>query len=94
MHFYEVLRRPLITEKSALLQESNQYTFEVNKCATKSQIREAVERAFHVEVADVNVMIVHGKTRRMGLRQVVRPSWKKAVVTLKEGHKVAFFEGV
>ena len=94
MHPYEVLRRPLITEKATLLQEGNKYCFEVGSEATKPQVKEAVERAFKVKVVKVNVMTVPGKTRRMGRRQVTTPSWKKAVVSLEPGQKITFFEGV
>jgi large subunit ribosomal protein L23 len=94
MHLYEVLRRPLITEKATSLQEGDKYAFEVASKATKSQIKEAVERAFKVKVTKVNVMTVSGKTRRMGRRQVATPSWKKAVVSLEPGQKITFFEGV
>jgi len=94
MHLYEVLRRPLITEKATLLQEGSKYAFQVAKEATKSQIKEAVEQAFKVKVLKVNVMTVPGKTRRFGGRQVTGSPWKKAVVTLKPGYKIGFFEGV
>ena len=94
MHLYEVLRRPLITEKGALLQERGRYVFEVAKDAAKHQIKEAVEAAFKVNVLKVNVLTVHGKKRRMGRRQVTMPDWKKAVVTLAPGQKIGFFEGV
>jgi len=94
MHLYEVLRRPLITEKTTLLQEHNRYAFEVAQGAAKQQIKEAVEAAFKVEVVKVNVMTVPGKMRRIGRRQVMTPSWKKAVVTLEAGQKIEFFEGV
>ena len=94
MHLYEVLRRPLITEKATLLKEEDRYAFEVATRATKGQIREAVERAFKVEVRKVNVMTMPGKTRRFGRRQVTISRWKKAIVTLVPGHKITFFEGV
>ncbi len=94
MHLYEVLRRPLITEKTTLLQEQNRYAFEVARKAAKPQIKEAVEAAFKVKVAKVNVMTVPGKMKRIGRRQVLTPSWKKAVVTLEPGGKIEFFEGV
>lgn len=94
MHLYEVLRRPLITEKSTLLQEQSRYVFEVAHGAAKHQIKEAVEAAFKVKVVKVNVMTVHGKMRRVGRRQVMTSSWKKAVVTLEPGQKIGFFEGV
>ena len=94
MHLYEVLRRPLITEKSTLLQAQGKYAFEVAGEASKPQIRQAVEKAFKVEVTSVNVMLLPGERRRVGRRQVARPSWKKAIVTLKPGDKIEFFEGV
>ena len=93
MHLYEVLRRPLITEKSTLLQAYGQYAFEVDKEATKPQIKQAVEKSFNVKVTAVNVMTVAGKRRRLGARELPARSWKKAVVTLKAGDKIELFEG-
>ena len=94
MHLYEVLRRPLITEKNTALQAENKFAFEVAGEANKHQIKQAVEKAFKVKVTAVNVMTVPGKTRRIGRRQVLTQSWKKAIVTLKPGDKIALFEGV
>ena len=94
MHLYEVLRRPLITEKATSLKEKDKYAFEVAGKATESQIKEAVELAFKVKVRKVNVMTVPGKTRKFGKRQVTSSPWKKAIVTLAPGHKITFFEGV
>jgi len=94
LHLYEVLRRPLITEKATLLKEEDKYAFEVARKATKCQIKEAVEQAFKVKVNKVNVITVPGKTRRFGRRQVTGSSWKKALVTLAPGHKITLFEGV
>jgi large subunit ribosomal protein L23 len=94
MHLYEVLRRPLITEKATSLKEKDKYAFEVARKATESQIKEAVEKAFKVKVSKVNVMTVPGKSRRFGKRQVTSSPWKKAIVTLAPGHKITFFEGV
>lgn len=94
MHLYEVLRRPLITEKNTILKEQNKYAFEVASTANKHQVKEAVEKAFKVEVAKVNVLMVRGKMRRRGRRQVVSQSWKKAIVTLQPGYKIELFEGV
>jgi large subunit ribosomal protein L23 len=94
MHLYEVLRRPLITEKNAVLQAQGKYAFEVAGEANKPQIKQAVEKAFKVKVTAVNVITVPGKTRRVGRRQVLTQSWKKAVVSLKPGDKIEFFEGV
>ncbi len=94
MHLYEVLRRPLVTEKNTILQALNKYAFEVAKEANKPQIKQAVEKAFKVQVTTVNVSRVLGKTRRVGKRLVQTPPWKKAIVTLKPGNKIEFFEGV
>lgn len=94
MHLYEVLRRPLITEKNTMLQTQGKYAFEVAGKANKPQIKQAVEKAFNVKVTAVNVMTVPGKERRIGRRVVLTPSWKKAVVTLQSGDKIELFEGV
>ena len=94
MHPYEVLRRPLITEKSTIRQADGQYAFAVAAAATKPQIKQAVEKAFKVEVSAVNVMTVAGKRRKQGRRQLPAHPWKKAVVTLKPGNKIELFEGV
>lgn len=94
MNSFDVLRRPIITEKNTLLAAENRYSFHVDGRANKIQIKEAVEKAFDVKVASVNVMTVPGKTKRFGRRMVKGPSWKKAVVTLKAGHKIELFEGI
>lgn len=94
MHRYEVLHRPLITEKNTLLQSQGKYAFEVARQANKQQVREAVEAAFNVKVVAVNMMMVAGKQHRVGRRQVLSPAQKKAIVTLKSGDKIELFEGV
>jgi large subunit ribosomal protein L23 len=94
MHIYEVLRRPLVTEKSTVLQGMNKYAFEVADDANKLQIEQAVEKAFKVTVTGVNVITMRGKKKRMGRREVISQPWKKAIVTLKAGDKIEFFEGV
>jgi large subunit ribosomal protein L23 len=94
VHFSQVLRRPLITEKMTRLGEKNKYAFEVDPQANRLQVKGAVEKAFNVKVASVNILWVKGKTKRMGPRQFVTPAWKKAVVTLREGYKLQLFEGV
>ncbi|MBN1190007.1 MAG: 50S ribosomal protein L23 [Dehalococcoidales bacterium] len=94
MHLYEVLRRPLVTEKGTLLQAQNKYAFEVSDKANKLQVKQAVEMAFKVTVTGVNVITVRGKEVRVGRRQIVKSHWKKAVVTLKAGDKIQIFEGV
>jgi large subunit ribosomal protein L23 len=94
LHPYVVLRRPLITEKSTVLAGSEKYVFEVDLRANKNQIKEAVELAFDVKVADVNTMRMKGKNRRFGRRVTKQPDWKKAVVTLQPGHSIELFEGI
>jgi len=94
MHIYEVLRRPVVTEKSTRLVEQSKYCFEVARESTKPQIAEAVEKAFKVKVSSVNIMNVRGKLRRRGRQQGMTRSWKKAVVTLERGNKIELFEGV
>jgi large subunit ribosomal protein L23 len=94
MHSYDVLRRPIITEKNTLLVGLNKYTFEVAPDANKAQIREAVEKGFKVKVVKVNVIHVPGKMRRAGRRRGMTSPWKKAVVTLEPGNRIELFEGV
>jgi len=93
MHPLEVLRRPVVTEKSTLLQEQGKYAFEVAPKANKHEVRAAVERAFDVSVSTVNIVRTRGKLKRRGAKLVPTRSWKKAIVTLKSGQKIEFFEG-
>ena len=93
MHLYNVLKRPLITEKTTILQSEGKYAFEVDKAATKTQIKQAVEKAFKVDVVAVNVVVVPGKTRMLGRRLLPAHPWKKAIVTLKPGDSIELFEG-
>jgi large subunit ribosomal protein L23 len=92
MHRFEVLRRPLITEKYTALQAQGKYAFEVAREATRTQVKDAVEGAFNVTVVGLNVMNVAGKRRRLGRRVLPAKPWKKAVVTLKPGNKIELFE--
>ncbi len=94
MQLYNVLVRPLITEKNTILQALNKYAFEIAKEANKPQVKQAVEKTFKVKVTTVNVSTVPGKTKRVGRRLVQTRSWKKAIVTLKAGDKIEIFEGV
>jgi large subunit ribosomal protein L23 len=94
MHPYEVLRRPLITEKATVLKEQGKYLFEVAAEAGKQQIKQAVELAFNVHVSGVNVVMLPGKMKRSGNRRKTTPAMKKAIVTLVPGNKIEFFEGV
>ena len=95
MNSYEIIRRPLITEKSSLMKDVNrQYAFEVDPKANKNQIRVAIESVFKVHVTGVKTLNIRGKFRRVGRHTGQRSNWKKAIVTLKEGDKIEFFEGV
>ena len=94
MQVFDIIRRPIVTEKSTLLQEQGRYTFEVAPAANKHQIKQAVEEAFDVEVVRVNTMNVRGKRKRFGPRLAARPSWKKAIVQLAPGSTITIFEGV
>ena len=92
---YQVLRRPLNTEKSTMAAESNQYMFEVDRRANKVQIREAVEQVFKVDVVKVRVLNVAPKYGRWGRKRVKRsPAWKKAIVTVAAGQKIEALVGV
>jgi len=93
MNAYQIIRRPVITEKSnKLARLYNQYTFEVDRSANKLQIKQAVEEVFDVDVLMVNTSIVPGKRRRWGRRVVHKPSWKKAVVTVYPGQEIEGFQ--
>jgi len=94
MELHQILRRPLITEKTAGLQGEGKYAFEVDRRANKVEIKQAVEKAFNVKVTAVNVMTVPGKERRVGRRVTRTAPWKKAIVTLRPGDKIDIFEGV
>ncbi|MBI4786766.1 MAG: 50S ribosomal protein L23 [Chloroflexi bacterium] len=95
MHVYEVLKRPITTEKSNRLKDDlRQYAFEVDERANKVQIKEAVETAFNVQVRRVNVLRMARKRRRFGRRVVYTPIWKKAIVTISADQRIDLFEGV
>jgi len=88
-----VIRRPIIlTEKSNQLRELNQVIFEVAPTANKIQIKDAVQKLFKVTVVDVNTMRYRGKERRMGRGYAKLQNWKKAVITLKQGDEIQFFD--
>jgi large subunit ribosomal protein L23 len=92
---YEVIKKPLITEKGSNLKETqNKIVLQVSTEANKIEIKNAVEAVFKVKVEEVRTMIFKGKKKRLGARQGVRSDWKKAVVTLKEGQTVEYLEGV
>lgn len=96
MNQTQILRKPLLTEKSNTLKaDHNTVCFEVEKHANKKQIKDAVEKMFGVKVESVSTSIVHGKRRRYGRSVGMKPDWKKAYVKIKEGEKkIEFFEGM
>jgi large subunit ribosomal protein L23 len=95
MDIYSVIKKPLVTEKSTVARdEGNKYIFEVDRRATKVDIRNAVEKIFKVKVITVRTMNFLGKKKRVGKTIGSRSDWKKAVVTLASGNTIEVFEGV
>ena len=95
MYIYEVIKRPIDTEKTRDQAADGKYTFEVDRRANKHQVKEAVEQIFDVEVLSVNTINMPAKRGRYGRRMVTRkPAWKKAIVTLAPGERIDIFEGV
>lgn len=95
MNVHDVIRRPLVTEKSSIgRDERNLATFAVDPRANKHDIRRAVEQLFEVRVVDVRTMRQPRKKRRVGTKIGRRAEWKKAIVQLEEGQSIEFFEGV
>jgi large subunit ribosomal protein L23 len=93
LHPNQVLIAPVVSEKSYSLITDRKYTFRVHEDAHKTQIRQAVEELFDVEVQSVNVVKVQSKPKRRGFTRGRRPGWKKAIVQLKEGNEIEIFEG-
>jgi len=94
MNVWDVLRRPIITEKNTRLADIRQYMFVVDRRANKTQVKEAVELAFKVKVTDVNTLNAPGKERRRGRVMGERSGFKKAIVTLAPGSSIELFEGI
>ncbi|SHH16215.1 LSU ribosomal protein L23P [Anaerosphaera aminiphila DSM 21120] len=95
MNVYDIVRKPIVTEKSMDDMERGNYTFVVDKNATKLEIKNAIEEIFDVKVQRVNTMNMRGKMKRQGVHQGRRSSWKKAIVKLSEDSKsIEFFEGM
>lgn len=90
----EIIIKPVVTEKSVDLMQENKYCFKVAKDANKIEIKNTIEEIFKVTVVNVNTVNVHGKMKRMGRTQGMTASWKKAVVTLREGDSIEVFEGL
>ena len=94
MNPHQIIIRPLITEKNTNLMAYNKYCFEVDRHATKPQIKRAVEAIFNVSVTKVHTMNMRGKLRRRGMRYGYTADWKKAIVTLAEGDQIELFESI
>lgn len=95
MTAYDIIIKPVVTERSMENMESKRYTFKVDTRANKSEIKKAVETIFGVKVKQVNTMNITGKKKRMGANFGKRPDWKKAIVTLTEDSKeIEFFESI
>jgi len=95
MEVHQVIKKILITEKSTIARdESNKYFFEVDRKANKVEISKAVEKLFKVTVADVRVINVLGKKKRLGRTVGQKRSWKKAIVTLAAGNRIEVAKGV
>jgi len=94
MNEYDIVVRPIITEKSSLLKDAgNQYVFEVQRDANKIEIRKAVEKLFKVKVVSVHISNMEGKKKRVGRFAGKKPDWKKAIVKLNPKDKITIFEG-
>jgi len=95
MNTYDIIKRPLITEKTSIQKENyNQITFEVDRKANRVEIKRAIENIFNVNVATVKTMQIKGKTKQRGRIMGKRRDWKKAIVKLMPGERIDFFEGV
>ncbi len=94
MNPHDIIKRPLITEKTSIQKEDyNQMSFEVDRKANRVEIKRAIENIFKVNVATVRTMQVKGKTKQRGRIVGKRRNWKKAVVKLMPGERIDFFEG-
>jgi large subunit ribosomal protein L23 len=94
MNEYDIVVRPIITEKSSLLKDTgNQYVFEVQRDANKIEIKKAVEKLFKVKVVSVRISNIEGKKKRVGRFAGKKPDWKKAIVKLNPKDKITIFEG-
>lgn len=95
MNQYDIIKRPVITEKTNIQkEENNQISFEVDKRANRVEISQAIEKIFNVKVAKTRTVHVNGKIKRRGKILGKRKDWKKAIVTLVPGERIDFFDGV
>jgi large subunit ribosomal protein L23 len=94
MNEYDIVLKPIITEKSSLLKDNaNQYIFEVHRDANKIEIKKAIEKLFKVKVLSVRISIMDGKIRKLGKFSGKRPDWKKAIIKVSPKDKITIFEG-
>lgn len=89
-----IVKKPLVSEKSYNMAARQQYSFEVDKKANKTQVAKAIQNIFNVHVESVNTLIVKPKPKRVGRFQGKTKKWKKAIVTLREGDRIEIFEGI
>lgn len=95
MREYDIIRGPVVTEKTTLQKElNNQITFRVDRRANRMEIKDAVEKTFNTKVQQVRTIQVKGKVKQRGRIMGKRKDWKKAIVTLMPGQRIDFFEGV
>lgn len=92
MDKYQIVKRPIVTEKSTKLSEKNKYTFEVDRNANKIEIKKAIEELFNVKVVAVNVINEIAKAKRVGTHSGFKPAVSKAIVTLAEGFKIDVYK--
>lgn len=90
----DIILRPVVTEKSTALAAEGKFVFEVDRRATKTKIKQAIEEIFKVDVVAVNTLNVPGKLKRLGRYEGMTPARKKAIVTLKPGQTIPIFEGM
>ncbi len=93
MDFNDVIIKPVLSEKSTTLAEMRKYVFRVSKKANKKIVKRAIKEIFNVDPVSVNIINVRGHRKRVRYNYGFTPSWKKAIVTLKEGDKIELFEG-
>jgi len=94
MQYEDILLEPVLSEKANQMREEGKYVFKVAQAATKTQIKEAVQKLFNVHPVSCNVMVVGGKPKRQRYREGYTSTWKKAIVRLPKDEKIAIFEGV
>ncbi len=94
MSVYKQLKSPYVTEKTNLIKDAeNKFCFKVDKNTNKTEVKKAVEKIFSVKVEKIGILNMQGKKKRLGKSEGKKPSWKKAIITIKKGDKIGIFEG-